>query len=252
MDNERLRSEISISVGHVSALAKMFFFAATFGLAVVAARAFGIDHVGAIGIETPLSWVWVVFLGVTAVHVFLGVTIVESLHSLLELQKPDEPSVGEQVYREIRSQNTVFLRGLLARTPMAGGRLWEMSWRDPTTVVFVGLCLLDFVAILPWRVAGGRLEWATEMRNVIPLFVIGVLLLAFNWMVGSKWTIAISELQTPSRRTMLLLSSSDMSVRSTAELSGGCGCLVVVVLAMLAMAASIWWLVIVLGAHSRR
>lgn len=251
MDDERLRSEISISVGHISALAKVFFFAATFGFAVVAARAFGIGHVGAIGIETPLSWVWVVFLGITAIHVFLGVTIVESLGSLLDLQKPDEPSVIEQVYREVRSQNTVFLRGLLARTPTAGGRLWEMSWRDPTTVVFVGLCLLDFVAILPWKVAGGRLEWATETRNVLLLFVIGVLLLAFNWVVGSRWTIAISELRTPSRRAMLLASSSDMSIVRTGELSGGCSCLVVVVLTMFALAASIWWLVIVLGAHSR-
>jgi len=35
-----------IAVGHVTTLAKVFAFAATFGVAVVAARAFGVNHVG--------------------------------------------------------------------------------------------------------------------------------------------------------------------------------------------------------------
>jgi hypothetical protein len=239
--DERLRSEISISVGHVSALAKVFVFAATFGLAVVAARAFGVNHVGAIGIQTPLSWVWVVFFGITIAHVFLSATTVESLRSVLKLRKPDEPDVGEQVYQEIRTQNTVFLRGLLARTPTAGGRLWEMSWRDPTTMVFLGLCLLDFIAILPWRVADGQLEWATGTRNIIPLFAIGILLLAANWFAGGRWTIAISELRAPPYSPRMLLSTADLSfVRF--GVTGGWACLVVIVLSMLALAASLWWL----------
>lgn len=44
MADEKLSSEIRISVGHVSALARVFYFATTFGLAVVAARAFGVSH----------------------------------------------------------------------------------------------------------------------------------------------------------------------------------------------------------------
>ncbi len=46
MSDQTQRREVRRAVDNVSQLAKVFYFATTFGIAIVAARAFGIDHVG--------------------------------------------------------------------------------------------------------------------------------------------------------------------------------------------------------------
>lgn len=205
MPDEAKPPEVRIAVGHVSALAKVFRFAATLGAAVVLARAFGIDHVGTLGVEAPLSYVWLPFLGLTTIHWYLGMTAIYSFQQVLEVEHDRNVSrdvlPGELLFQEIRSQDTVFLRGLLARTPTPGGRLYRMSWHDPTTLIFVGLCLLGFVAILPWRSIGGQLVWATNTRATAALIVMGILLMGLNWYVGSRWTVALSQVRLPLDQT---------------------------------------------------
>ena len=122
--------------------------------------------IGFLGIASPLAWVWLVFLGVTMAHYYLGITVIRSFDEVLETEHRRgvgaEDLTGEFLFQEIRSQNTVFLRGILKRSPTAGGRLYRMSWRDPTTVIFIGLCLLDYLAILPWHQVDGRVTWTAD------------------------------------------------------------------------------------------
>ncbi len=231
-----------IAVGHVVTLAKVFAFAAIFGVAVVAARAFGVNHVGSLGIQTPLSSVWVVFFAVTMIHYYLSIAATASFSEYLDSEhniSRNEVLTGEELYQEIRSQNTVFLRGLLARTPLPGGRLYRMSWRDPTTLVFIGLCLLDYIALLPWRNVNGRLEWMTGTGYVVALFTMGILLLALNWAAASDWTIALSQLRLPEEQWKGLTRFTNYSTPQGNEI----GCIVAIIFAVLALTAIPWLIV---------
>ncbi len=249
MSDQTQRREVRRAVDNVSQLAKVFYFATTFGIAIVAARAFGIDHVGPLGIEAPLSSVWVIFLGITVAHCFLSITAVNNFSEVVDPfdnydlgREPVEPVSGEELYQEIRSQNTVFLRGLQAREPTARGRLYRMSWRDPTTLVFVGLCLLDYIAILPWKEVDGRLEWTAEPRNVVALVTMGILLLVLNWVAGGKWTIALSQLRLqPEEQTDL-----HHDLHTSGPAGNEPGCLVLLIIAVLALTAIPWLLVTLL------
>jgi hypothetical protein len=239
MSNVSGRTDIKIAVGHVSALAKVFAFAATLGGAVVLARVWGVDQVSALGGDVPVGGVWILFLAITVAHWYLAITATASFDDVLEQEHnihdsiPKSELTAEVLYQEIRSQNTVFLRGLLARAPTAGGRLWKMSWQDPTTLIFIALCLLDFVAIIPWRRSTEGLEWTTGSANVAALLIMGVVLIVVNWMAGSLWTTAVSELRLPLRD----VSKLDLGTGLSTPIGNEFGCIIILVAVILGLTA---------------
>lgn len=244
MSDETQLPEMRIAVGHVSTLAKIFGFTATVSAGAVAAPATGIGRIGSFDVDIPLSFLWLLFVGVTVAHWYFAIAAKHSVEDVLQKEHdkgiPDEQLTGEVLFQEIRSQNTVFLRGLLARAPTPGGSLYRMSWRDPTTLIFIGLCALGFTAMLPWMYVGGDFVWTSGVAGVVASVAVGIALLLFNWAAGSSWTIALSQLRIP------VTDAPNLAGRSV-PLSGFIfdefGCMVVNIIAALLLVGILWVIV---------
>jgi hypothetical protein len=191
MSTEEL-SEQRILVGHVRTIAKILYGMGAVSLGIVSARIFGLTSIKALGLAAPLSHVWIIYVSSTVAHVFFGHMLLLAIGKNWDGGEVGA-DFGKRVFDSVRSEDSIFLRGLMPRAVpwIEGSRIFRMHWTDPTTTLFCGLLLLSWVAILPWRVAGG-LEWTGGPRYVAAHFVLGVLLIAINWLVGGQWLVMLS------------------------------------------------------------
>ena len=198
---EDLRPDLRIATGHVNTLVRLYRIGAVTCAAVVAARATGTNEIGSLSVDLPLSFIWIGLTAATFIHWQLARVASESFNDVIDTEyrrSGKDPHVtGEALFQEIRSQDTVFLRGILRRAPTPGGRLYRMHWRDPTSAVFVSLCFLFFLAILPWSYSDGNVAWTAGLAGIVGLISLGTWLVYFNWLAGGSWMIALSQLRLP-------------------------------------------------------
>jgi hypothetical protein len=247
--SEASPAALRIAVGHIATLAKVLAFAGALSVAVVIARLFGLKDVGPLAVGTPLGYIWIAFIAITCAHWFLAFTAVESFDDALDRAPKETPAgpvvvvSGERLYQEIRSQDTWVLRGLCARVPTNDARVHWMSWRDPTTIIFLGLAALSFTAIVPWRVTDGDLEWSSRLGGVIGSLILACLLLGLNWAAGGHWTIALSQLRMERQEDA---DRDRGGVSCALPVGNERGCLVALVVVLLLLAGIPWFLVDVL------
>lgn len=73
----------------------------------------------------------------------------------------------------------------------SGFRLYQMDFSDPTTWLAHAAGLAIFFAVLRWRGA----KWRVRIGTCIA----AIFLTVMNWMIGSNWVVAASELSLENR-----------------------------------------------------
>jgi hypothetical protein len=182
-----------IVIGHAKAIARILTVSAGVGIAVVCARLLNLSDIEVLGLEAPLRHVWFFFVLVTIAHLFFGWILVKDLG---RSRDEDDSAGGKRLFDALRTEESSLLRGILPRqTPVQeGSRVYKMSWSDPTTWLFCGLALLNFAAILPWKLNRGDFVWDGGTARVVTLVALGLVLLFINWMVGGQWLVMLSQL----------------------------------------------------------
>jgi len=149
------------------------------------------ETVSVAGIDLPVRYAWVAFGLFTAAHVFKGGFLFEHITAYRAAPAAEKRAL----FAELRAETNPLLHGLLprGRSRGPGQRLTKMDPRDPSSWMAYAGQLTVFVAVLPWSLSGGGVTWPHGWS--LWLQVIGAVALAeVNWLVGSRWLVALASL----------------------------------------------------------
>lgn len=134
------------------------------------------------GLELPTKWAWAVFIVFTFAHLF---TTWRFQQSAKQFVQHSNASDRQNAFDKITSSGGPWVRNLIPRRKR--GHLYRMKWRhDPSTVISYLAAVVVVAAIIqfdfdhPWRVAKYSL--------------IALVIVIFNWLIGSRWAVTLSEL----------------------------------------------------------
>jgi hypothetical protein len=88
----------------------LIFSSAAIALVTIADKALGGTSFKVGDVEIPTNYAWVVFVGLTAVHLYLACLIISSSHTLRK-QSP----TAVDAFRQITAEGGLLLRGLVPR-----------------------------------------------------------------------------------------------------------------------------------------
>lgn len=103
-------------------------------------------------------------------------------------------------FDKLTNSQSLFFMGMFASLShgiSGNGVLFvRMRWSDPLTWLSYGVAVLVFVAISQCRNAGWRVRLSTSSA--------ALLIVACNWIIGTNWAFAISELTLPIDQSIFL------------------------------------------------
>ncbi len=168
---------------------------------VVLLKLLGFAEFQWVGIKfTPASaWIigyaWVLFCLFTIAHYYVASLAINSLHKLWLNSSVEE---SERTFSQVTRTGNIFVRGLLPRTKhfrtAIGLYLYEMRIDDPTAWVSYLSSVLLMLAMVPF-----------DLSNIGTFAIISVLAayaVVMNWLIGSNWIVALSELVIPRHKSV--------------------------------------------------
>jgi len=195
---------------YAKGVAKILIAGTVMAVAVIGAKLFGVEDIDVGQLSLPIKYAWTLFCVATVAHVFEAVFFIRAIHQLWKEQQTTDQ--GNHVFNEIKLESNYFLRGMIprARPRHPGGRIYVMDFADPSTWIAHGAVLALVIATLPWRLEKGYFVWDGGL-HLIPLAL--VLALA-NWLAGSNWAVALSQLTVPKNEAFYHLALERGSRRS--------------------------------------
>lgn len=188
--------------------AVLLFFATLIGT-VLLLKAIGKSDFKFGSVELSLNYAWVAFAIVTLGHKVVSEYFFASLFSY---RRGNFPSEWRTLVEELTVAGPIAFRGLMRRRPMREGSLvYVMHAKDPTTWVYYAFAIGLFSASLPF--SGRTFHWD------ISTILLSAYICIWNWLIGSKWSVALGELPLPEEQTFFYRHTS-MS-RSRSIVSGG-------------------------------
>lgn len=135
-------------------------------------------------VEIPTNNAWLVFIVLSLVHRVTSGLFFESLY---KYRRRCFDTESAQLFEELTSSGPILFRGMLTRRPIKeGSKFYVLSAKDLTTWVFYTLGCVFLFACFP-------LDTKTIVSNVT-FALMSVYLLVWNWLIGSKWSIALGEM----------------------------------------------------------
>jgi hypothetical protein len=141
------------------------------------------------GVNFSLNFSWIVFLFLTIAHGYVSILVYSSIANLIEKGTTD---CCNEVYLKITTSGGLFVRGMIARNEVriiGQRRVYIMSPNDPSTWIAHIAAIGLFFAIIPF-------DFHSILRFVL-LFIVGIIIVFSNWMIGSFWIIWLSSLENP-------------------------------------------------------
>jgi hypothetical protein len=189
-----LSPDQKVVLGHLKAIGKILVVSGGVAIATILARLLGQDLLDSSVFKAPVRLAWLFFLPATIAHVFWTRF---ALYKMSDIRHQDaDQTAGKALVGEIRSGDSMFLRGLVPRTEgvRPGSRVVEMSHRDPTTWLAYGLVVLVVIAILPWQLKDGALRWDGGLARALTLAGVALVVVVVNWLAGTLWVVMLSQL----------------------------------------------------------
>ncbi|MGH8562642.1 MAG: hypothetical protein ACREXW_00595 [Gammaproteobacteria bacterium] len=165
-------------------LGKVLIFFATLTLTIVALKLTGKSTFKVGDVELSTAQAWIAVLIMTIAHKFCAEHFVNSLFAFREKQSLQE---CRSLFDELTLAGPLLFRGLMRRHPISEGSLiYLMSAKDPTTWLYYLFGATLVVACVPFSIK--------PIGSFISYCLISIYLLVWNWLIGSKWSIALVEL----------------------------------------------------------
>ncbi len=131
------------------------------------------------------SMAWIVFSILTVAHLYSALLVIRSLRRLWPLA---DALSRRRLFDKITSTGGAFVRGLVARTQCIDDWTlyvrYKMDYRDPSAWLALGSLPLLVAAITPFSISRAFIWW----------LILGIILAELNWIIGSHWVIALSDL----------------------------------------------------------
>ena len=166
----------------------LIFSSAAIALVTIADKALGGTSFKVGDVEIPTSYAWVVFVGLTAVHLYLAWLIISSSHTLWK-----QSATAVDAFRQITAEGGLLLRGLVPRITYRKGKdgkyLFKMPSTDLTIWPSYALMILVVAAVIPF-----------SLRPFGTFYIIAIVALFLeyvNWRIAANWLVALSDLNLP-------------------------------------------------------
>lgn len=187
-----LTGDQKLALGHFKMISKVLLSSGAIALLTVLVRILGQVDINSTYFKAPVDYAWLYFAAASVAHAFWAFIAVQSLEQVRA------ETHAKALFDEVRTSESLFLRGLIPRTEPTSHGSWavRMSYRDPTTWISCGLALTVFFAILPWRIEHG-IHWDGSLKNTVTLAVTALVIVTANWLIGSVWAVALSQLALP-------------------------------------------------------
>jgi hypothetical protein len=158
-------------------------------LATILLKIFGKQEFKWMDITVDTSFAWIVFSVLTLAHFYTALLLFRSIRSVWQFSD----RLSRQIlFAKITSTGGIFVRGLAARTVCKDDWCltvrYTMDHRDPSS--WLALVSVPFLiaAVTPY----------VYSKRSLCLFFLGLALAEINWIIGSHWIIALSDLSTDS------------------------------------------------------
>lgn len=169
---------------------KMLWIGFSLGMVLIGLKITGKDTFEWSSLHLKTSDSWIVFLLLTIAHAYITILLLRSIN-LIWKKAPAEVRV--EVFNTITSTGGIFVRGLTPRIKndsysILGKKITmtRVDLFDPSVwASLLGIFVL-IVAVVPFSMS--------DHRSLISHLVIALLLSGINWILGSQWAIALSEL----------------------------------------------------------
>lgn len=141
------------------------------------------------GIQLSTSYAWLVLFILSIAHTYTAYLLVTASH---ELWLSSEPERCRATFGSLAKTGGLFFRGLIPRRldrvkKSLVFQIYRMRGDDPTTWISCSAAILAFIAMVPFDLS--------NLTHFIDRFVLAVIIVGFNWCVGTTWVIALSELK---------------------------------------------------------
>jgi hypothetical protein len=192
MQFEHIQSSIK---ANISWLDKMLWIGLTLSLIIVLLRISGHPEFAWLGVKFKTSYAFVIFGILSIVHFYVTVILLNTIRVSWRWCSTKQRL---DIFFEVVSTSGPFIRGMTERSQRMYGssRLWgyTMAPDDPSVWVSLLAVILAFFALLPFRL--------TPVLPLLTKLVCVFLLIGFNWVIGTNWAVALSELSIE-RKTSL-------------------------------------------------
>lgn len=141
-----------------------------------------------IDVEFDTGYTWVIFTAFTLAHLYVTVLFIKACRTLFRTDYTN----AKPTWEELTRSGPLLFRGLMPRLLPQNGRIAVMRWDDPTTWLAHGGAVLFFAAIIPFS--------SFSLLSIATALIITLV----NWILGSNWVIAASELTCDPGKTRLL------------------------------------------------
>lgn len=155
---------------------------------------------------------WIVLLLLSVGHIYAGVLLIRSLRAYWPKSTTDQ---RHMLFAKISATGGILVRGMVARTEFDEESFVRIEYRmhpsDPTAwAALVGLSLM-LGAIVPFRID----------REALVLAYASLFIAQANWIMGSHWLLALSDLKTEGRTSAYFERTSGAGIRVLMMGSGG-------------------------------
>jgi hypothetical protein len=156
-----------------------------FSIVVVLLKILGQREVEWMDVKFNLENVWIVFCLFSIAHLYTEILLIRSIRPLWDKCNVEDRNF---IYNKIVATGGIYVRGLVARTKVLQD--WElkvdyrMSFKDPSAWVAYISFLILLGAIIPFPL----------FYEKIHQVVIALLFSNINWIIGTNWVVALSEL----------------------------------------------------------
>jgi hypothetical protein len=133
-------------------------------------------------VELRTDKAWIVGVLFSLAHLYTTWLFVKSIHTLWKAGNQEN---CQAAFNKVTSSGGLFVRGLMPRVKIVHG-VYQMSWSDPSTLISHLAVLLIIPAVVPF-------DLSHPLRFLLYLGI-SLILMVFNWIVGSNWAIALSQL----------------------------------------------------------
>lgn len=173
-------------------------------LVTLACYVTGQTEFSVLGATLSLRHGWLMFLLLTLAHLYTAALLVRGVRQFWSTASVAE---GEAVFKQVTQAGGLFMRGMKPRVFGEKGDAVVVTPSDPAYWVGAAFCVLLFVAVL-------------LPAPSLQTFVLAALIARINWIIGSQWAIALSELTIPRSQSQYLSGAADKGRRSPATLPG--------------------------------
>lgn len=183
MTNNQIQNAI---IENIKWLDKVLWTGFSLGMIVIGLKILGYEKFEWETIEFKMEFAWIVFIILTIAHAYVTVLILQTVKELWSNSSYNDRLL---VFNIVKASGGLFIRGLVPRINRSNFvkiNIFEMSIFDPTvwssSFAVIGL----IVAIIPFKII--------DLQYFIILIIVALLIAGLNWIIGSQWAIALSEL----------------------------------------------------------